>query len=97
MKVKSAEDEVRAAICVQLFVRVLFASLCAQWHAFNVRCCSPASASRSLASAAWTEFSDIFRRAFASRVFPKDIIRKLGISHVKGTSALALAALLVCG
>lgn len=30
------------------------------------------------------EFSDIFRRAFASRVFPKDIIRKLGISHVKG-------------
>jgi len=30
------------------------------------------------------EFSDIFRRAFASRVFPPDTIKKLGISHVKG-------------
>jgi len=30
------------------------------------------------------EFSDIFRRAFASRVFPPDIITKLGIKHVKG-------------
>jgi vesicle-fusing ATPase len=33
------------------------------------------------------EFSDIFRRAFASRVFPKEVIRKLGIKHVKGTDA----------
>lgn len=30
------------------------------------------------------EFSDIFRRAFASRVFPVDVIKKLGIQHVKG-------------
>lgn len=30
------------------------------------------------------EFSDIFRRAFASRVFPSAVIQKLGISHVKG-------------
>lgn len=30
------------------------------------------------------EFSDIFRRAFASRVFPVDLIKKLGIQHVKG-------------
>jgi vesicle-fusing ATPase len=30
------------------------------------------------------EFSDIFRRAFASRVFPPEIIQKLGIKHVKG-------------
>ncbi|KAJ5070587.1 vesicle-fusing atpase [Anaeramoeba ignava] len=30
------------------------------------------------------EFSDIFRRAFASRVFPPSVIRKLGVSHVRG-------------
>nr|GAT52827.1 predicted protein [Mycena chlorophos] len=30
------------------------------------------------------EFSDIFRRAFASRVFPPGIVEKLGIEHVKG-------------
>lgn len=30
------------------------------------------------------EFSDIFRRAFASRVFPPGVIQKLGIQHVKG-------------
>lgn len=30
------------------------------------------------------EFSDIFRRAFASRVFPAAVIQKLGIQHVKG-------------
>lgn len=30
------------------------------------------------------EFSDIFRRAFASRVFPPTAIQKLGIQHVKG-------------
>jgi len=30
------------------------------------------------------EFSDIFRRAFASRVFPPGLIEKLGIEHVKG-------------
>lgn len=30
------------------------------------------------------EFSDIFRRAFASRVFPPAVIEKLGIQHVKG-------------
>lgn len=30
------------------------------------------------------EFSDIFRRAFASRVFPPEVVQKLGIKHVKG-------------
>jgi len=30
------------------------------------------------------EFSDIFRRAFASRIFPVSTMRKLGIAHVKG-------------
>lgn len=31
-----------------------------------------------------SEFSDIFRRAFASRVFPPSVVAKLGIHHVKG-------------
>ncbi|XP_011628809.1 vesicle-fusing ATPase [Amborella trichopoda] len=30
------------------------------------------------------EFTDIFRRAFASRVFPAHVTNKLGIKHVKG-------------
>ena len=30
------------------------------------------------------EFGAIFRRAFASRVFPPALVEKLGISHVKG-------------
>ncbi|CAI9737361.1 vesicle-fusing ATPase 1-like [Octopus vulgaris] len=30
------------------------------------------------------EFSTIFRRAFASRVFPPDIVKQLGVRHVKG-------------
>ena len=30
------------------------------------------------------EFNSIFRRAFASRVFPPDLIEQLGMSHVKG-------------
>lgn len=30
------------------------------------------------------EFGDIFRRAFASRVFPPHVTNKLGIKHVKG-------------
>jgi vesicle-fusing ATPase len=30
------------------------------------------------------EFSAIFRRAFASRVFPPGLVEKLGIHHVKG-------------
>jgi len=30
------------------------------------------------------EFNDIFRRAFASRVFPPGLVEKLGIEHVKG-------------
>ena len=30
------------------------------------------------------EFSDIFRRAFASRVVPASVIAKLGTAHVKG-------------
>ncbi|KAK2773207.1 transport between ER and Golgi ATPase protein [Onygenales sp. PD_12] len=31
-----------------------------------------------------SEFSTIFRRAFASRIFPPGMIEKLGIQHVKG-------------
>lgn len=31
-----------------------------------------------------TQFADIFRRAFASRVFPPNIINRLGIKHVRG-------------
>ncbi|KAL0950212.1 hypothetical protein HGRIS_010202 [Hohenbuehelia grisea] len=31
-----------------------------------------------------TEFAEIFRRAFASRVFPPALVEKLGINHVKG-------------
>jgi vesicle-fusing ATPase len=34
------------------------------------------------------EFGEIFRRAFASRVFPPGLVDKLGIQHVKGTSIL---------
>lgn len=30
------------------------------------------------------EFSSIFRRAFASRIFPPHLVEKLGIQHVKG-------------
>ena len=30
------------------------------------------------------QFGDIFRRAFASRVFPASVVSQLGISHVKG-------------
>lgn len=30
------------------------------------------------------EFSAIFRRAFASRIFPASLVEKLGIQHVKG-------------
>ena len=35
-----------------------------------------------------TEFGDIFRRAFASRVFPPGLVEKLGIQHVKGKICL---------
>jgi vesicle-fusing ATPase len=31
-----------------------------------------------------TEFSSIFRRAFASRIFPPGLVEKLGIQHVRG-------------
>ena len=30
------------------------------------------------------EFQDIFRRAFASRIFPASVVKKLGVNHVKG-------------
>ena len=30
------------------------------------------------------EFNTIFRRAFASRVFPPDVIEQLGLDHVRG-------------
>lgn len=35
-----------------------------------------------------SEFGAIFRRAFASRIFPPGLVEKLGIQHVKGTSLL---------
>lgn len=35
-----------------------------------------------------SEFSAIFRRAFASRVFPPGLVEKLGIQHVKGMFSL---------
>lgn len=35
-----------------------------------------------------SEFGTIFRRAFASRVFPPDLVEKLGIQHVKGETTL---------
>lgn len=31
-----------------------------------------------------TEFSAIFRRAFASRIFPPNVVERLGINHVRG-------------
>jgi vesicle-fusing ATPase len=34
------------------------------------------------------EFGNIFRRAFASRVFPLELVEKLGIQHVKGQHRL---------
>ena len=34
------------------------------------------------------EFSNIFRRAFASRVLPPRLVEKLGIQHVKGMSMI---------
>jgi hypothetical protein len=40
-----------------------------------------------------TEFSEIFRRAFASRVFPPGLVEKLGIEHVKGSSLLPFISL----
>lgn len=30
------------------------------------------------------ELTDIFRRAFASRRFPPSVLKKYGISHIKG-------------
>jgi len=30
------------------------------------------------------EFNDLFRRAFASRLYPQSLVEKLGIRHVKG-------------
>ena len=35
-----------------------------------------------------SEFGAIFRRAFASRIFPPGLVEKLGIQHVKGMAAL---------
>jgi len=32
-----------------------------------------------------SEISAIFRRAFASRLFPLDLVEKFGIQHVKGS------------
>jgi len=30
------------------------------------------------------EFANIFRRAFASRIYPADLLKRMGIGHVKG-------------
>ena len=30
------------------------------------------------------QFGEVFRRAFASRIFPQSVVRKLGMKHVKG-------------
>jgi hypothetical protein len=35
-----------------------------------------------------SEFSQIFRRAFSSRVFPPALVEKLGIEHVKGNGGI---------
>jgi hypothetical protein len=40
-----------------------------------------------------TEFAAIFRRAFASRIFPPGLVEKLGIQHVKGKVSLGSADL----
>jgi len=37
-----------------------------------------------------SEFGAIFRRAFASRIFPPGLVEKLGIQHVKGMIASSL-------
>lgn len=44
-----------------------------------------------------TEFSAIFRRAFASRIFPPGLVDKLGIQHVKGQSTRAPSLALFIG
>lgn len=36
-----------------------------------------------------TEFAAIFRRAFASRIFPPGLVEKLGIQHVKGRFSIS--------
>jgi hypothetical protein len=41
-----------------------------------------------------SEFSEIFRRAFASRVFPPGLVEKLGIQHVKGKSLISSQSLI---
>ncbi len=38
-----------------------------------------------------SQFEQIFRRAFASRVFPPDMVERLGIRHVKVTTRHHLA------
>jgi vesicle-fusing ATPase len=43
-----------------------------------------------------SEFSSIFRRAFASRVFPPGLIDKLGIQHVKGELSSATLSIFLC-
>ena len=37
-----------------------------------------------------SEFGAIFRRAFASRIFPAGLVEKLGIQHVRGTLSYVL-------
>jgi vesicle-fusing ATPase len=42
------------------------------------------------------QFDAIFRRAFASRVFPPSIVQRLGIQHVKVRCAWLLQTMHVC-
>jgi hypothetical protein len=42
-----------------------------------------------------SEISAIFRRAFASRIFPPDLVEKFGIQHVKGNRILQLLLFLL--
>lgn len=34
------------------------------------------------------EFKQIFRRAFSSRIFPPEVVQKMGIQHVKGLTRI---------
>ena len=43
------------------------------------------------------EFGAIFRRAFASRIFPAGLVEKLGIQHVRGSSPLEINSVLTTG
>ena len=43
------------------------------------------------------QFEEIFRRAFASRVFPPHVVKRLGITHVKGMLLFGPPVRVACG